>query len=110
MESTILITINGVMLFRNEKIITLRLNRIKFGIKRLRRISSILKIWFDVFMYLYYIFYLRNSLSGARISEHGILSVTGNDQMYGRNIDSHRNRGEFEHGRDFVQNWSPGEV
>jgi len=62
-------------------------------------------------MYLYYIFYLRNSSSGARISEHGILSVTfGNDQMYGRNINSHRNRGEFEHVRDFVQNWSLGEV
>lgn len=79
--------VNGVTLLRNAKVITLRLNRVEFGIKRPRRISIIIKIWPDVCTCICIIFLiLEIRCPEPVLAEHGILSVTGNDRMYGRTL------------------------
>jgi len=51
------------------------------------REESIIKIWPDVCMYICIIFFnLEIRCPEPVLAEHGILSVTGNDRMYGRTL------------------------
>lgn len=103
------------MLLRNVKVIILGPNGVESGITRLRERSiHRKKLWPDTFAcvrsYHIYVSRLRNPLSGACTGRtRDSLGYRKRSDVW-KDVNSHGNRGELEHGRDFVQNWSPGEV
>lgn len=83
------ITVNGAMLLRNAKVITLESNRVESRIMRLRKKDQyVVKIWPDIFAYVFIFMFRVSEIRCPEpvLAEHGILSVTGNDRMYGRTL------------------------